>query len=398
MKSTVRDDNVLPAGFKAAGVRAGIKRRTAKDMALLVSDLPATVAGVFTSNRVAAAPVHLCRERVRGGTACAVIVNSGNANACTGKAGMADAKKMAGFAAKGLGVKAETVFVCSTGHIGVRLPMDVIERGVEKLLGELSERGGRNAAEAIMTTDVRPKYRTVRLRIDGKPVTISGLAKGSGMIEPNMATMLCFLMTDAAVERKALQTALKEAVDQSFNRITVDGDESTNDTVLFMANGAAGNRPLNRKHPDWAKFTAALHGIALELALAIVGDGEGATKIITVQVRGAADDRDADRAARAIANSFLVKTSWAGKRPNWGRIMDAVGYSGARVDPEKVDIFFGEIQATRNGVAAGADIEDLKSVIAGDEFTITVDLDLGEGAAVIYTCEITEEYVRINVK
>ncbi len=391
------DEVMLPAGFRAAGVRAGIKRRDVKDMGLIVSDVPATVAGVFTTNQVSAAPVKLCRNRLKGGTARAVIANSGNATACTGAGGMADAERMAHVTAETLAIPEGEVFVCSTGHIGGRLPMDVVEPGIRNAADHLSDSGGKAFAEAIMTTDIRAKYWTVKMTLDGKPVTLSGVAKGAGMIEPNMATMLAFIMTDAAVEREALQEALSAAVDQSFNRITVDGDQSTNDTVLLMANGRAGNATLDRRHSAWPDFFAALNEVALQLALKIVDDGEGANKRIAIVVEGAANDADADQAARAVANSFLVKTSWAGVYPNWGRIMDALGYSKARVDEDQVDIWYDTHHATHNGVATDTPLATLKAVIEQEAFTIRINLNLGEGRAVVYTCEITEEYVRINV-
>lgn len=392
------DELILPIGFQAAGIRAGIKKSESKDLALIVSDTPATVAGVFTTNQVTAAPVKWCRTQLMGRCARAIVANSGNANACTGEAGLQDTRRMAETAAHTLGVPVEHVFVCSTGHIGARLPMEVIEPGIRQAAKVLSTDGGPAAAEAIMTTDVWIKHWTVRITVDGRPVIVSGMAKGAGMIEPNMATMLAFCMTDAAIAPDALQCALNEAVDQSFNRITVDGDQSTNDTVLLLANGAAGNeRPLTEAHPDWPAFTTALNETALQLALKIVDDGEGATKRITIMVEGAVSDEDADRAARAVANSFLVKTSWAGMFPNWGRVMDAIGYSRATVREDHVDIWYDRHQAAQKGLATGVSLETLKQVIAQREFTIRINLNIGEGRAVVYTCEITEEYVRINV-
>lgn len=392
------DEIILPEGFRAAGVRAGIKKREVKDMALIVSDAPAAVAGVFTTNQVQAAPVKWCRAQLQGGTARAIVANSGNANACTGEAGLADAQRMAQVTAEELGVSEKDVLVCSTGHIGTRLPMNIIEPGIRKVAARLSANGGRDAAEAIMTTDIRIKHWVVKFEVDTKPVIISGIAKGAGMIEPNMATMLAFLMTDAAVDRAALQRALTEAVNESFNRITVDGDQSTNDTVLMLANGQANNaRALDESHPDWTAFMASLKEVTLQLALKIVEDGEGANKRVTIIVEGAQSDADADGAARAVANSFLVKTSWAGVYPNWGRIMDAIGYSKARVDENKVDIWYDEHHAVQDGLATDTPVAPLKAVIERPEFTIRINLNLGSGRAMVYTCEMTEEYVRINV-
>jgi len=398
IENSGKDEIQLPKGFRAAGVRAGIKKRELLDLALIVSDPIATVAGVFTTNQVSAAPVKLCRERLIGGSAAAVIVNSGNANACTGSEGLADARQMTAWTAAALAVEEAQVFVCSTGHIGARLPMDVIESGIPDAVAALSVDGGKLAAEAIMTTDIRIKHWTVRLEVNGAPVIVSGIAKGAGMIEPNMATMLSFLMTDAAVAPEALQTALTNAVNQSFNRITVDGDQSTNDTVLLLANGAAEHGdPLQPDHPDWSAFQAALQEVTLELALKIVQDGEGANKQVTITVAGAQRDADADRIARAIANSFLVKTSWAGAYPNWGRVMDAIGYARAPVQEDRIDIWYDEHHAVHGGLFTGIDLDVLRKVILQPAFHLRIDLHLGEGAAVVYTCEITEEYVRINV-
>ncbi len=394
-----QDELTLPVGYRAAGVSAGIKASGAKDVALLVSDAPAAMAGVFTTNQVPAAPVRWCRARLaerRPGRA--VVANSGNANACTGAAGDQDARRMAEHAAAALGVEPHEVWVCSTGHIGDRLPLPQVESGIGAAAAALSRDGGHNAARAIMTTDLRIKHWTVQLDVDGSPVTITGLAKGAGMIEPNMATMLAFIMTDAAIEPAALQASLAMAVNRSFNRITVDGDQSTNDTVLCLANGqATAGGAWTPDQPVWVQWQAALDEVCLQLALKIVGDGEGANKKITILVEGAADDADADRAARAIANSFLVKTSWAGREANWGRLMDCLGYSGARVLADQVAIWYDAHQAVQRGVAADTLYEQLQAVIQQPTFTIRVNLNIGSGTAVVYTCEITEEYVRINV-
>lgn len=393
------DKLILPQKFTAAGIAAGIKSSGDKDLALIQSEVPATIAGVFTSNRVCAAPVKWCREGLNGGLAQAVIINSGNANACTGEQGMRDTVQTAQWTADQLGIAADHVFVCSTGSIGFPLPMEKMESGIQQIVPQLSPTGGPAAAEAIMTTDLHPKYWTVQVEIEGHPVIVSGIAKGAGMIEPNMATMLSVCMTDAAVSQEALQTALREAVDQSFNRITVDGDQSTNDTVLLLANGTAGHpRPLDESHPDWPAFVTALQEVTLQLALKIVDDGEGSNKRITVQVEGAASDADADRAARAIANSFLVKTSWAGAHAIWGRIMETIGYSGAEIDPDRVDIWYDQIHTVHGGISAGAARADVEAIIAQPRFTLKVNLNIGSGHAVVYTCEITEEYVRINVE
>lgn len=397
MKFDLIDDVLLPAGFRAAGIAAGIKRSGKRDLMLVVSDLPCACAGVFTTNQVKAAPVKLGQEVVRRGVARAIVTNSGNANACTGARGMRDAKAMAALTGKLLGIQPAEVLVCSTGAIGKPMPMNTITAGIHAIIPRLSPEGGPDAAEAIMTTDTRRKTATVRLSIDRKRVTLAAFAKGAGMIEPNMATMLAFFLTDAAVDRRALQRALKEAVDDSFNRISVDGDMSTNDTCLFLANGAAGNQPLTPRHRQWPTFVGALKAVALDLAKRIARDGEGATKLITVCVEGARNDREAEAAARAVANSLLVKTCWHGDYPNWGRIMDAIGYSPARVDESKVDIFYDNLPAVRRGVAADTPIEALSQVQQQEEFTVTIRLRQGRGRARVYTCDISKEYVAINV-
>lgn len=388
----------LPAGFRAAGIVAGLKKSRKPDMALFFSDRPAALAGTFTTNQVKAATVRLDSERVATvGVARGVVVNSGQANACTGRNGLRDARAMAAHAARRFGVPAEHFLVCSTGRIGVPLRMDLILPGIEKLARAVAPRGGEAAARGIMTTDTRPKRFTTVFPANGRPCRLTGIAKGAGMIQPCMATMLAFLLTDAKVDRRAMQKALKAAVDKSFNRISVDADQSTNDTVLLLANGAAGNLTLKPGHRDWPAFVAALEGVTFRLALEMVRDGEGAQKLVTVAVRGARTPADAEAAARSVANSFLVKTSWVGSYPNWGRIMDALGYSPARVDENKVEIRYGHLLAARNGLKAGAAIEQLSKVAARKEFTITIDLHLGRHSATVYSCDCTEEYVRINM-
>jgi len=387
----------LPAGFRAAGIVAGLKKSRKPDMALIFSDKPAALAGTFTTNQVKAATVRLDAERVAGGGgARGGGVNSGQANACTGKQGYRDAQAMAAHAAQQFGVPAEQFLVCSTGRIGVPLRMDVILPGIEKLARSVVPSGGEAAARGIMTTDTRPKRFTATFSADGQPCRFTGIAKGAGMIQPCMATMLAFLLTDAKVDRRAMQKALKAAVDKSFNRISVDADQSTNDTVLLLANGCAGNRALKPGHRDWPAFVAALEGVAFRLAMEMVRDGEGAQKMVTVNVRGARTPADAEAAARSVANSFLVKTSWVGSYPNWGRIMDALGYSPAAIDENRVEIRYDHLLAAKNGLKAGASIEQLSKVAAQKEFAITIDLHLGRHAATVYSCDCTEEYVKIN--
>ena len=387
----------LPAGFRAAGIVAGLKASGKPDMALFFSDSPAALAGTFTTNQVKAATVRLDAERVATvGAAHGIVVNSGQANACTGKNGLRDARTMAAHAAAQFGVAPELFLVCSTGRIGVPLKMDIILPGIEKLAKAVVPGGGESAARGIMTTDLVPKRFTVAFTANGKACRLTGIAKGSGMIQPCMATMLAFLLTDAQVDRRAMQKALKTAVNQSFNRISVDADQSTNDTVLLLANGRAGNAPLKPGHPDWPAFVAALEGVTFRLAMAMVRDGEGAQKLVTVRVQGARTAADAEAAVRSVANSFLVKTSWVGSYPNWGRLMDALGYSPAKVDENKVEIRYGPLLAVKNGLKAGASIEQLSKIAARKEFSITLDLHLGRHAATVYSCDCTEEYVKIN--
>ncbi|MFO7535823.1 MAG: bifunctional glutamate N-acetyltransferase/amino-acid acetyltransferase ArgJ [Kiritimatiellia bacterium] len=386
-----------PAGFRAAAAAAGIKYPDRRDVALLVSDTPAAAAGLFTTNRVKAAPVLLCQARLRAGRAQAVIINSGNANACTGKQGLIDAETTARAAAKTLGLPLQSVLVCSTGTIGVPLPVDKLVRAIPAAAAALSPDGGDAAAKAIMTTDTVDKQFAVRFLIDGKPVVIGGMCKGAGMIEPNMATMLCFLTTDAAVARPALRAALREAVANSFNRISIDGDMSTNDTVILLANGAAGNKPLSPAHPQWKRFRAALGQLTLELARRVVADGEGATKCVTVTVEGARTPADARKTARAICNSLLVKTSWFGGDPNWGRVICAAGYSGARLDPDKVDIAYDGIPAVKGGMKAPAfSLATLEKILKQKTFTLAVSLHQGRSSHTMLTCDCSEEYVKIN--
>ncbi len=387
----------LPAGFRASGIVAGLKKNRQPDMALFFSDSPAVVAGTFTTNQVKAATVRLDSERVQTiGMAHGIVVNSGQANACTGKAGLRDAKTMAAHAAARLGVAPELFLVCSTGRIGVPLRMDLILPGIEKLSDALSPAGGEAAALGILTTDTVPKRHTVRFTANGQSCRLTGIAKGSGMIQPHMATMLAFLLTDAAIERRAMQKALNAAVSRSFNRISVDADQSTNDTVLLLANGRAGHSALKPGHPDWPSFVAALEGVTFRLAMDMVRDGEGAQKLVTVHVRGARTAADAEAAARSVANSFLVKTSWVGTYPNWGRVMDALGYAPAKVDETRVEILYDKLLAVKNGLKAGASVERLSTVVAQKAFTLTIDLHLGRHAATVYSCDCTEDYVRIN--
>ncbi len=387
------------AGFKACGVEAGIKYTNRKDMALLVAIAPAATAAMYTTNKVAAAPVQVDRERTAGGRAQAILVNSGCANACTGETGLANAREMARLAAAALGIQEQLVLICSTGVIGVNLPMDRIAAGVTKAVTALTPKGGDDAAHAIMTTDTVDKQVAVELKIDGKVVRVGGMCKGSGMIEPNMATMLGFITTDADIEPAALDQALRAAVNISFNRVVVDGDMSTNDTVIAMASGVAGNVTLTPAHAQWQDFQDALATVCVELGKKMVLDGEGATKFVTVRVKGAKTARDAQKAARAISKSALVKTSWFGLDPNWGRVIAAVGYSGAEVDDQKAQIYYGDICAYDKGRVADASLlASMQDVMRKRAFDVTVNLNLGEGQDVIYTCDFSYDYVKINAE
>ncbi|MBU4199487.1 MAG: bifunctional glutamate N-acetyltransferase/amino-acid acetyltransferase ArgJ [Verrucomicrobia bacterium] len=384
-----------PQGYRAAGVQAGIKQNK-KDMALIVSDMPCSAAGVYTTNRVSAAPVQHCRKLTPGNGLRAIIVNSGNANACTGAQGLRDAETMARQTAERLQCEPHSVLVCSTGTIGRLLPMNLITKGIDLAAESLAATGGPDAAAAIMTTDTRPKQVAFQMKVNEKTVTLGGMAKGAGMINPAMATLLAFLTTDAAVEPGALQACLAAAVAKSFNRISVDGDQSTNDTVLILANGRAGNTPLTPQHPDWKIFRAAVNEATLQLARMIVKDGEGATKFVTITVKGAPGRRAAARVARAIANSLLVKTSWFGADPNWGRVICAVGYAGAPVRPELVDIAYDGMPAVKQGQSAGLAPDILRGIILKPEFTIDIDLHIGQSSYTIYTCDCSDQYVSIN--
>ncbi|MBC8094453.1 MAG: bifunctional glutamate N-acetyltransferase/amino-acid acetyltransferase ArgJ [Akkermansiaceae bacterium] len=421
---------VAPQGFKAAGVFCDIKRLgTGKgsqkgrklDLALIVSETPATVAGMFTTNQVCAAPVKVCAERVKRGTAQAIVINSGNANACTGKQGMADARDMVAFTERALLLPKGSVLVGSTGRIGVTMPMDNVRAGIVEagvILGNTVEHAA-NATEAIMTSDTKPKQVAIEFKLAGRTVRIGGICKGAGMIQPGMsatgkrpaalphgglhATMLCFITTDAAIEARPLQAALREAVAHSFNRITVDGDMSTNDTVLVLANGLAGNSKFQvPSSKDAAVFQSALNNVCLELARMIVRDGEGVHRVVTVRVKGAKNIQDADAAARAVANSALVKTSWHGGDPNWGRIIDAIGYSAATVVEEKIDIGYSAagskkiLWSLKRGQPTKATFKELCALVAPKEFELHINLNLGKASAVMYAADLTEEYVDFN--
>lgn len=384
-----------PGGFQASGIRSGCKNGK-KDLALIYSRVPAAVAGVFTQNKVKGHPLLLTRDRIKGGFARAMVVNSGNANACNGPRGMEDARWMASEVGRLLDIPAEQVLVSSTGVIGQSMPMDKIIPGVGSAVAELTGEGGRDAAEAIMTTDTVIKETAVSLQMGGVTVTVGGTAKGSGMIHPNMATMLGFITTDAAVSPQALQSALQYAVQDSFNMISVDGDTSTNDMVVVMANGAAGGGEITEETEDFSEFRRALAEVCTRLAKMIAGDGEGATKLLEVKVVNAPSKPDARRAAMSVVSSSLVKSAVFGKDANWGRILCALGYSGAEFTPEKTDIFIGEEQVACDGGALNFSEERALEILSAGHVVITVDMKAGEGRAVAWGCDLTCDYVKIN--
>lgn len=383
-------------GFRAAALHCGIKRinTTKDDLALIFSDRVTTSAGTFTTNQVKAAPVLVSQEYLRAGKVHGVILNSGNANACTGQEGIVNAKAMTDAAGAALGLAGHQVLVCSTGRIGVQMPIEKITAQIPKLVTKLSRTKSRAAAVAIMTSDSFPKQSSYIATLGKKCFKIGGLAKGAGMINPNMATMLCVITTDIAAPSKVLQTALREAVETSFNRITVDGDTSTNDTVLLLANGASGVE-LDERTTEL--FESALRAVCLDLARQIVTDGEGTTKVVELTVRGARSDKDAQLAAKSVGNSILLKCAWAGADPNWGRILDALGYSQAKINPDRVDVFYENIALVLDGQPAPCDAKLVKKIAEKKEFRVTIDLHSGSGEYTLLTTDLTEEFVRLNL-
>ncbi len=394
----MNDSEFQVQGFRAAAVKSGIRGKDRLDLGLIVSDRPAAVAGVFTTSLVKAAPVLLDQARCKGGRAQAILVNSGIANACTGEEGMRLARLTTAMAADALNISEELVQVCSTGIIGQQLELACFQRGIPKAAQSLRADGLDEVARAIMTTDTVKKTAVRTALVDGKPVRLAGMAKGAGMIMPNMATMLAFILTDAKISPDLLQRLLKKSVAATFNAITVDGDTSTNDTVLLLANGMAEHPPLAEERPEaLAAFAAALTDLCRELALMIVRDGEGATKLVTVRVRGARSEAEADRAARAVANSNLVKTAFFGEDANWGRIIAALGRSGAIFEQSRVDIAFDGVFMVRSGLGQGAEAEkEATAVLRKREFAVTIDLHAGEGEKEIHTCDFSLDYVKIN--
>ncbi|MDH5768620.1 MAG: bifunctional glutamate N-acetyltransferase/amino-acid acetyltransferase ArgJ [Nitrospirota bacterium] len=386
---------MTPKGFLFSAVEAAIKKPDRKDLALIYSEKEAFIAGAFTTNKIKASPVKLNIKKIRSGRGQAIVVNSGNANACTGKKGMQDAVETAKLVSNGLDIKPNLVYVCSTGVIGTPMPMERVRPKIPELTGNLGRSAIEDVAKAIMTTDTFPKIVKKRVNIDGKTGMIASICKGAGMICPDMATMLCFIMTDIAVERKTLDKTLKDVVNNTFNTITVDGDRSTNDTALIMANGMAGNQPITEKSKAYITFKNALYEVASGLSKFIVKDGEGATKFIEIEVRGARSEADAKKAAFAVANSNLVKTALYGNDANWGRIMAALGYSGSMVKEEKVDIVLNGLKIVQKGMGTGKDKEADKR-LKSSEISIVIDLHLGKSSVKVLTCDLTEEYIRVN--
>jgi glutamate N-acetyltransferase/amino-acid N-acetyltransferase len=382
-------------GFRFSGISSGIKRRGSRDLALIYSESIATVSGLYTTNRIKAAPVKLSIKRTASKKGQAIIINSGNANACTGKEGIKDVETMSVLTARELGIPPELVYVSSTGVIGRRMPMSAVRRGIPKAVKMLSPYSVNDAASAIMTTDTFAKIVTKKARVAGATGTITGIAKGAGMICPNMATMLCFIVTDIAIRPRALDSALTHAVKRSFNRLTIDNDMSTNDSVIAMANGVLKNRPLTLSSSSYKKFKAALCDVTHELSWMISKDGEGSTKVINIVVEGARTESDAEKVARSIASSSLVKTAIYGRDPNWGRIMAAIGNSRAEVSEERIDIYINGLKIVCKGAGTGRESTARRS-LSKKEVTVKVNLGSGKSTASVLTCDLTEDYVKIN--
>jgi len=390
-----------PSGFQASGISAGLKASGTMDMALIISDQPAIAAAAFTTSKTKAAPVLFCQTQLASHKKFkAIIINSGIANACTGETGLRNTQITAETLALELGISTDEVFVSSTGRIGTQLPMDKISEGIKSAVAALSPENGSNAAKAIMTTDTREKEIAVEVIISGTKVKIAGICKGAGMIAPEMkvphATMLAYITTDALVDQKLILSALAETNEHSFNKISVDGDMSTNDTVIMLANGAAGNPAILPNTAEADLFQQALLQVMTELAKDIVLDGEGMTKFVTVQVKNAANQKDAKLATHAISNSLLCKTAWFGCDPNWGRVIAAVGYSGAEFTEEKVSLHYNGIPVVIDGVDAGTPESDLVTILKNSHFTITVNLNAGSAEHEMWTNDISYEYVKIN--
>jgi len=387
-------------GFKASGIACGLKKDGGKDLALILSTTPAVAAGVFTKNRVLAASVILSRRAVKkAGPFRAIVVNSGNANACIGSQGMKDCKTLINRLAGELSIPKEEILIASTGVIGVPLPPDTLTNGVPELVKKCSAKGLNDAAEAIMTTDLTPKTSVTQISLGASNIVIGGIAKGSGMIHPNMATMLGFVQTNARIDYPTLQKALVEANEASFNSITVDGETSTNDTFIVMANGQAGNKPIKQGSREYAQFTAALTEVSKNLAFQIVKDGEGATKFVTVRVTGAKTKNHAKKIASSVATSSLVKTAIFGEDPNWGRIICAIGYAGVPIQPDRIVIRLNGATLYENGhPTKHASMESLRRKMQKPSILIAIDLRNGNETAEMYTCDFSYDYIRINAE
>jgi glutamate N-acetyltransferase/amino-acid N-acetyltransferase len=386
---------IMCPGFEAAGIAAGLKKKNKKDLGLIFSKVPANVAGVFTRNRVKAAPVILDRERIKSGVCQAIIVNSGNANCCTGEQGIRDAETMASLSASELGISKDLVLVASTGVIGEPLPIEKIKAAIPDLIESLQPDGIPDLAKSIMTTDTVPKMVSGQGVVEGKSFIVTGVAKGAGMIRPDLATMLCFVFTDVNAASDILKEALVSAIDRSFNRITIDGDTSTNDTALMMANGLSGAIIENPGHKEI--FQKVIDRIFLDLAKQVVRDGEGVTKLVEIIVRGAVSDSDARKVADTVAHSPLVKTAFFGEDANWGRIIGAVGRAGVDVDPDRIDLYFDDVQMVKAGMGCGKGVEvEATKVLRKSEFTVAVHLNMGQGFGSMITCDFSVDYVKIN--
>ena len=397
MSKRLKSGITAPKGFLAAGMHAGIKQTELLDLALITSETAGPIAGVFTKNTIPAAPVILCKHHLKKGIGQAIIINSGNANAFTGNEGLVQAQEMAHLVANQLKIPTHRVFVGSTGVIGVPLPMPALRTGIPILASQLKKTGNRDAAQAIMTTDTRPKTIAVQEQIAGKLVTIGGIAKGSGMIHPDMATMLAYLTTDAVIDKKTLQKMLRTVVDQTFNCISIDGETSTNDTVLCLTNGMAGNRTICDGNSAYPKFERLLHEACHYLAMEICRDGEGATKTIEIKVTEATSHKAARQFAHTLATSPLVKTAFFGADPNWGRIIAALGRSGYPLRPERIMISFNNLTIVKNGIGLGARREQkIKKIMQRPTFAVSISLGMGTGAATKWTTDLTYDYVKIN--
>ncbi|MEW6569632.1 MAG: bifunctional glutamate N-acetyltransferase/amino-acid acetyltransferase ArgJ [Nitrospirota bacterium] len=383
----------MPKGFLFSTAEAAIKKPGRKDLALIYSVTEANIAGTFTTNKIKAAPVKVDIRKIRSGKGQGIIINSGNANACTGEKGLQDVKEMINLVARGLRINPSLVYACSTGVIGCPMPMDRLRPQIPVLLENLGKSTIEDVAKAIMTTDTFPKIVKKRVTVGNKAGNIIGICKGAGMIWPHMATMLCFVMTDVAVEKETLNDLMIEAVERSFNKITVDGDRSTNDTALIMANGTLGNRPITGKSS--VSFKNALNEVTYELSKMIVKDGEGATKLVRIKVKGAASVKEAEKAAFTVANSNLVKTAIYGNDANWGRIMAALGYSGVKIKENKTDIYVGNIKIVSKGIGTFRD-EEATRAFRNKEVNIVIDLHNGRSSSKVLTCDLSEDYVRLN--